>query len=129
MTDRDNITLPRELVENAARRLEWNTSARDEIVLRLRAHLAVSEMWAALERYQPKADKAGHGELWKRMTTERTARAASAARVAAEAAEAWCAAAAADGASAAARAAAALAARCYAVEAIEYITEAMEAKP
>jgi hypothetical protein len=39
----------------------------------------LTEMWAALERYQPYADKAGHGESWKRMTTERTAEAAWAA--------------------------------------------------
>ena len=31
----------------------------------------LTETWAALERYQPYADKAGHGESWKRMTTER----------------------------------------------------------
>ena len=33
----------------------------------------LTEMWAALERYQPYADKAGHGDSWRRMTTERTA--------------------------------------------------------
>ena len=36
----------------------------------------LDEMWAALERYQPYADKNGHGESWKRMTTEKTAEAA-----------------------------------------------------
>ena len=39
----------------------------------------LNEMWAALEQYQPYADKAGHGESWKRMTTERTSEAAEAA--------------------------------------------------
>lgn len=32
----------------------------------------LNEMWAALERYQPYADKKGHGESWKRMTQKRT---------------------------------------------------------
>lgn len=36
----------------------------------------MKEMWTALEQYQPYADKAGNGESWKRMTTERTADAA-----------------------------------------------------
>ena len=36
----------------------------------------LTEMWAAFEAYQPHADKAGHGESWKRMTQERTADAA-----------------------------------------------------
>lgn len=36
----------------------------------------LTEMWAALERYQPSADAAGHGDSWKRMTTERTKAAA-----------------------------------------------------
>ena len=40
----------------------------------------LTEMWAAFEAYQPHADKAGHGESWKRMTQERTADAAWAAR-------------------------------------------------
>ena len=40
----------------------------------------LTEMWIALERYQPYADKDGHGDTWKRMTTERTAEAAWAAR-------------------------------------------------
>jgi hypothetical protein len=40
----------------------------------------LTEMWAALERYQPYADKAGHGDSWRRMTTKRTADAAWAAR-------------------------------------------------
>ena len=39
----------------------------------------LTEMWAALERYQPYADKDGHGASWKRMTTERTAEAAKSA--------------------------------------------------
>lgn len=32
----------------------------------------MNEMWEALERYQPYADKHGFGAEWKRMTTERT---------------------------------------------------------
>ena len=39
----------------------------------------LTKMWTALERYQSYADKAGHGETWKRMTTERTEAAANAA--------------------------------------------------
>ena len=39
----------------------------------------LDKMWAALEAYQPHADAAGHGESWKRMTTERTAEAAKSA--------------------------------------------------
>lgn len=37
----------------------------------------LTEMWAALERYQPHADKHGFGAEWLRMTTERTEQAAS----------------------------------------------------
>lgn len=65
----------------------------------------LTEMWAALESYQPHADKVGHGESWKRMTTERTAEAAKSA-----ADKAWAAGVDADGATwAAARDAAAAA--------------------
>lgn len=39
----------------------------------------LNEMWAALEAYQPYAEKRGFGEAWKRMTTERTMDAAYAA--------------------------------------------------
>ena len=39
----------------------------------------LTEMWTALERYQPYADKAGHGDSWRQMTTERTEAAADAA--------------------------------------------------
>ena len=39
----------------------------------------LNKMWAALEQYQPYADKAGHGRSWRRMTKERTSEAASAA--------------------------------------------------
>ncbi len=39
----------------------------------------LTDMWAALEAYQPIADKKGHGKSWKRMTTERTEAAADAA--------------------------------------------------
>jgi hypothetical protein len=45
-----------------------------------------AEMWTALEQYQPTADTEGHGESWKRMTTERTEEAAEAALDAADAA-------------------------------------------
>ena len=36
----------------------------------------MKEMWTALEQYQPCADAVGHGDSWKRMTTERTVDAA-----------------------------------------------------
>jgi len=49
----------------------------------------LTEMWAALERYQPYADKAGHGETWKRMTTERTEDAVYAAAMARGAIIGW----------------------------------------
>ena len=45
----------------------------------------MNEMWEALEKYQPFADKHGFGDAWLKMTTERTE---DAARAAAEAAEA-----------------------------------------
>lgn len=35
----------------------------------------MNDMWEALERYQPYADKHGFGPEWRRMTTERTAKA------------------------------------------------------
>ena len=98
----------------------------------------LTEMWAALESYQPYADKAGHGDTWRRMTTERTA---DAAKWAAE--KAWAAAAvrgaawakvedaafvaaraARDAASATARAAAKLGSACrFAQRAIDTIKE------
>lgn len=48
----------------------------------------MKEMWNALEQYQPYADKAGNGESWKRMTTERTVDAVELARDAERAAQA-----------------------------------------
>ena len=32
----------------------------------------VDEMWAALTAYQPCADKAGHGDSWRKMCEDRT---------------------------------------------------------
>jgi hypothetical protein len=48
----------------------------------------LNKMWAALEKYQPYADKDGHGETWRRMCSERTEEAAAAA-VEAESAAYW----------------------------------------
>jgi hypothetical protein len=48
----------------------------------------MTDMWTALEKYQPFADKHGFGAAWKRMTTERTEGAAWVAAWAAEA-KAW----------------------------------------
>ena len=49
----------------------------------------MTNMWEALERYQPYADRHGFGAEWRRMTTERTPEAAwAAARAAAAAAAA-----------------------------------------
>lgn len=36
----------------------------------------LNKMWAALEAYQPRADKAGYGDSWLKMTQERTTMAA-----------------------------------------------------
>jgi hypothetical protein len=41
----------------------------------------LTQMWAALARYQPYADKDGHGESWRVMCSERTTEAAAAAAV------------------------------------------------
>ena len=49
----------------------------------------MNEMWEALERYQPYADKHGFGPQWLKMTTERTAEAARAAWAAGVARAAW----------------------------------------
>ena len=49
----------------------------------------LNEMWAALEAYQPRADKYGHGESWRRMTTDRTISAADSARESAYASDAY----------------------------------------
>ena len=77
----------------------------------------MSEMWEALERYQPFAERHGFGDAWRRMTTERTA---DAAKGAAEAA--W----ATPGAARSAWAARAAAARvAYEATAIERINEAI----
>jgi hypothetical protein len=92
----------------------------------------LNEMWAALERYQPYADKAGHGESWKRMVQEWTPEAADAATDAA-----WIATRSMAVASAAAAAAVALSRtksknrwdRQYARDAIKRINKAMEVQP
>jgi hypothetical protein len=57
----------------------------------------LDEMWVALEKYQDKADKRGHGVTWAKMCELKTTEAANAARVAASAVNAvnWAAAAAA----------------------------------
>lgn len=78
----------------------------------------MNDMWEALEKYQPYADKHGFGDAWLKMTTERTA---DAAKGAAEAA--W----ATPGAARAAWAARAAAARvAYEATAIERINEAIK---
>jgi chromosome segregation ATPase len=56
----------------------------------------LAEMWAALEEYQPFANRDGHGESWAKMCRERTEGAASAAAADAAWAAAWAAARAAD---------------------------------
>lgn len=85
----------------------------------------MTEMWTALEQYQPYADKNGHGESWKRMTTERTAMAIVGA--------AWGPDTGSDAAAAADEAYAAVAwveadVERHAATAIEYINKAMEDK-
>jgi hypothetical protein len=62
----------------------------------------LNKMWAELARYQPYANKDGHGESWRTMCSERTREATWAARAAAMAAwdAAWAARAAAWAASA-----------------------------
>lgn len=91
----------------------------------------MEEMWTALEQYQPYADEDGYGELWRQMTTERTAAAAKAVAWAAvlrdspdaASVEAWAAAASAWDAASAEGAATA---ERYAARAIEYINQAMK---
>lgn len=105
----------------------------------------LTDMWAALERYQPYADKAGHGDTWRRMTTERTAEATWAARGGTSVALVAAGAAAASILSAEhmramavqrtvdaawdALCAAAIDAKRHAARAIKYINEAMEVQP
>ncbi|MFO0203511.1 MAG: hypothetical protein ACK528_10315 [Alphaproteobacteria bacterium] len=95
----------------------------------------LTEMWTALEQYQSRADANGHGESWKRMTTERTVDAVELAwfaltEVAGSSAwsASWAAAAeAADAADDAVWAATEQAeAEQHATRAIEYINKAME---
>ncbi len=45
-------------------------------VAALKANNPLAEMWAALEEYQPFANRDGHGESWAKMCRERTANAA-----------------------------------------------------
>jgi hypothetical protein len=52
----------------------------------LKAHDPLTEMWAALESYQPQADADGHGDSWRTMCRERTEGASWAAADAAAAA-------------------------------------------
>ena len=84
----------------------------------------LTEMWAALERYQPRADETFRGESWKRMTTERTKEAAIWARPrdCFAATAAWAAAWALEATDTAD-------AERIAAEAIEYINKAMEVQP
>ena len=92
----------------------------------------LTEMWAALERYQPYADKAGHGDSWRRMMQEWTPEAADAAMDAA-----WGATRSTVVPSALATVAMALSRkksknrwdRQYAKDAIERINKAMEVQP
>jgi chorismate mutase len=95
--------------------LAQRTAERDALAAEVAALKAkadpLAEMWAALEEYQPFANRDGHGESWAKMCRERTEGAALAAASAAAADAAWAAAWAAgraaprDAASAAARAA------------------------
>jgi hypothetical protein len=94
----------------------------------------LTEMWAALERYQPYADKAGHGDSWRRMTTERTVWEVHRAALAAGAAGVPYLAIGAAGAAAEALWAAAVPWRQaeadrFATYAIEFINKAMEVQP
>ena len=80
----------------------------------------MNDMWEALEKYQPYAERHGFGPQWRQMTTERTADAAWAAAVAARATDAP------EAAWAAARGAAVAAAAWGAPDAaIKYINEAI----
>ena len=67
----------RELERDLAQR----TAERDDLAAEVAALKAqadpLAEMWAALEEYQPLADRDGHGESWKRMCKERTRAAAA----------------------------------------------------
>ena len=60
-------------------RLRAENSALKAEVAALKAHDPLAEMWAALEEYQPFANRDGHGESWARMCSERTTDAADSA--------------------------------------------------
>ena len=93
-----------------------NSQLADE---RIQLDEGMMEMWTALEKYQPYADKRGFGDAWLKMTTERTAFAARDAEAAAssDAAEPW---------EAWAAWAAAAASWAEAEEAIRYINRAIK---
>jgi hypothetical protein len=55
-------------LERALARLRWLEAESAA----LKSHDPLAEMWAALEEYQPQADKDGHGESWRIMCEERT---------------------------------------------------------
>ena len=81
----------------------------------------LNEMWTALERYQPYAEKLGFGDAWRRMCEERTEKSAYAA-----AWEAWDAAGAAGAAASAAARAAEAARYRWSQYAIENIRKAIK---
>ncbi len=85
--------LERDLAQRTAERDEaWLTNAtlradlaranaeRDDLAAEIAALKAqpdpLAEMWAALDEYQPMADRDGHGKSWRRMCRERTVNAA-----------------------------------------------------
>jgi hypothetical protein len=83
----------RTLIEEGCAQMEscagmiWGPEFIEEFAAALRALLAenaalkandpLAEMWAALEEYQPFANRDGHGESWRIMCEERTQAAAS----------------------------------------------------
>jgi hypothetical protein len=88
MTD-DQRDILREALDQMERMrgLVWGPEWMEEVAAALRALLAenaalkaqadpLAEMWAALEEYQPQADRDGHGDTWRAMCAERTVNAA-----------------------------------------------------
>ncbi len=53
---------------SAVKRLRWLEAE----VAALKKADPLAEMWAALESYQERADRHGHGESWAKMCSERT---------------------------------------------------------
>jgi hypothetical protein len=82
-TKTTNAKLRAELAQRTAER---DTFAAE--LAALKAHDPLAEMWAALEEYQPMADRDGHGESWAKMCRQRTEGAALAAASASAAASA-----------------------------------------